>query len=292
MAHYLGQAQGRLTDAPACRIIHSDSEILLHNMTRSLSGVQSVLRAIRLLKMFTDAHPEWRLKDLARAVEMNKATTYRLLSALEAEGLLMRDARTGAYRLGPEIIALGGRALRSNDLRSAGYAELEWLACAAGEAATLEILVDDQVLILEEIPASHLVAPWQTIGTRHPAHATSTGKLLLAFLPPHERVAHLRPPLQRLTEKTITDLEALEQQMALIRAQGYATAIEELEDGYVAVSAPVRNHDGEVVAAISIGGPITRLNAGRLTECIALVRQAGRRISERLGFREYLSESA
>jgi DNA-binding IclR family transcriptional regulator len=191
----------------------------------------------------------------------------------------------------PEIIALGGRALRSNDLRSAGYAELEWLASAAGEAATLEILVDDQVLILEEIPASHLLAPWQTIGTRHPAHATSTGKLLLAFLPPHERTAHLHPPLQRITEKTIIDLEALEKQMALIRAQGYATAIEELEDGYVAVSAPVRNHDGEVVAAVSIGGPITRLNAGRLPECIELVRQAGRRISERLGFREHLAES-
>ncbi len=256
-------------------------------MTQSPSGAQSVLRAIRLLKMFTDAHPEWRLKDLARAVNMNKATIYRLLNALEHEGLLTRDKRTGAYRLGPEIIALGGRALRSNDLRSAGYGELEWLACAAGEAATLEILVENQVLILEEIPASHLLAPWQTIGTRHPAHATSTGKLLLAFLPAHERAARLRPPLQQLTKKTITDLEALEHQMALIRTQGYATAIEELEDGYVAVSAPIRNHDGEVVAAVSIGGPITRLNTERLPECINLVQQAGQRISERLGFREH-----
>ncbi|MCS7260445.1 MAG: IclR family transcriptional regulator [Anaerolineae bacterium] len=222
---------------------------------------------------------------------MKNATAYRLLSALENEGLLMRDARTGAYRLGPEIIALGGRALRSNDLRSAGYSTLEWLASTAGEAATLEILVDDQVLILEEIPASHLVAPWQTIGTRHPAHATSTGKLLLAFLPAQERMARLRPPLPRLAQKTITDLEQLEHQMALIRTQGYATAIEELEDGYVAVSAPVRNHDGEVVAAVSIGGPITRLNTNRLPECIALVQQAGRRISERLGFREHQPES-
>lgn len=98
--------------------------------------------------------------------------------------------------------------------------------------------------------------------------------------------------MQRLAEKTITDLEELEHQMALIRTQGYATAIEELEDGYVAVSAPIRNHDGEVVAAVSIGGPITRLNAGRLPECIDLVQQAGRRISERLGFRDHRSESA
>ena len=267
--------------------MNSKYETMLHIMRQSPGGVQSVLRAIRLLKMFTDTHPEWRLKDLARAVEMNKATTYRLLSALEYEGLLMRDAHTGAYRLGPEIIALGGRALRSNDLRSAGYAELEWLACTAGEAATLEILVNDQVLILEEIPASHLVAPWQTIGTRHPAHATSTGKLLLAFLPAQERASRLHLPLQRLTERTIVDIEELERQLVAIKMQGYATAVEELEDGYVAVSAPVRNHNGEVVAAVSIGGPITRLNAGRLPECIDLVRQAGRRISERLGFREH-----
>lgn len=247
------------------------------------AGTQSVVRAINLLKMFTDAQPEWSLSDLARAAGLNKTTAHRLLTDLERAGLLARNHRTGAYHLGPEAIALGGRALRANDLRSAGLAELEALAARVGEAATLEILAGDQVLILEEIAARHLIAPWQTIGTRHPAHATSTGKLLLAFLSPAERSVALRPPLESLTAQTITDLATLEDHLAAIRANGYATASGELEPDYVAVSAPVRNHDGQVVAAVSIGGPATRLNGDRLPAVIAQVQQAGRRISERLG---------
>jgi DNA-binding IclR family transcriptional regulator len=249
----------------------------------SAAGTQSVVRAINLLKLFSDERPEWSLSELARAANLNKTTAHRLLTTLERAGLLARHPRSGAYRLGPEIIALGGRALRANDLRSAGLAELEALVARVGEAATLEILVGDQVLILEEIAARHLIAPWQTIGTRHPAHATSTGKLLLAFLPPTERAAVLRPPLVALTGHTITDLTALERQMAEIRARGYATACGELEPDYVAVSAPVCNHDGQVVAAVSIGGPASRLSGDRLPDVIAHVRLAGQRISERLG---------
>jgi IclR family acetate operon transcriptional repressor len=252
----------------------------------SQSGTQSVLRAIGLLKMFSDTQPEWSLSGLARAADLNKTTTYRLLTALEREGMLARNRRTGSYRLGPETIALGGRALRSNDLRTAGHAELEWLAGTVGEAATLEVLVGDQVLILEEVPGSYLVAPWQSIGTRYPAHATSTGKLLLAFLPDTERNAVLRHPLQRLTTKTITDAQELERQMAHISVQGYATVVEELETDFVAVAAPVRNHDGQVMAAVSIGGPATRLNAERLPQVINAVVQAGTRISQRLGFKD------
>ena len=259
------------------------------------TGTQSVLRAISLLKMFSDVQPEWNLSDLARAAELNKTTTYRLLTALEREGMLARNRRTGAYRLGPETIALGGRALRCNDLRVAGHPELESLARTIGEAATLEVLVGgsplfpqggDQVLIMEEVAASYLVAPWQSIGTRYPAHATSTGKLLLAFLPEAERQVALRRPLQRLTDKTITDPDELERQMAHIRRQGYATASEELEPDFVAVSAPVRNHDGQVVAAVSIGGTATRMSGSRLSQVIESVTQAGCHISERLGFRE------
>jgi DNA-binding IclR family transcriptional regulator len=250
----------------------------------SYCGTQAVARAISLLKMFSDTQPEWSLSKLARAVDLNKTTAYRLLTALEREGMLTRNRRTGAYRLGPETIALGGRALRSNDLRSASHLELEALAQAVGEAATLEVLVGDQTLILEEVPASYLVATWQSIGTRYPAHATSTGQLLLAYRPDAERQAVLRPPFRRLAERTITDQEELARRLAQIRVQGYAIAVDELEPDFVAVSAPVRNHDGQVVAAVSIGGPATRLNPSRLPDVVRTVIQAGQRVSARLGY--------
>jgi DNA-binding IclR family transcriptional regulator len=251
------------------------------------SGTQAVLRAIGLLKTFSDARPEWTLSQLARTVDLNKTTAYRLLTALESEGMVSRNEDTGAYRLGPEIIALGGRALRSNDLHIAGYSQLEALAQQVGEAATLEILVGNQVMILEEIPGSYLVATWQSIGTRYPAHATSTGKVLLAHLPEDDLETVLEAPLAPLTDKTITEPDELRRQLARVREQGYATAAEELEPDFVAVSAPVRNHDGDVVAAVGVGGPITRMTADRVPEIATAVKQTASTISSRIGFSDH-----
>src|SRR5262245_12218403 len=104
-------------------------------------GTQAVRRAVALLKAFTDEQPEWGLTELARALKLNKTTAYRLLTALEKEGFVARSP-ADAYRLGPEAIALGGRALRSNDLRSVSHAELEWLAQITKETATLEVFAD------------------------------------------------------------------------------------------------------------------------------------------------------
>jgi IclR family acetate operon transcriptional repressor len=115
------------------------------------AGTQSVLRAVSLLKAFTDAQPELGLMELAKAAGLNKTMVYRLLTALESERLVARDPGTDGYRLGPEMIALGGRAVRANRVRQVGRPELERLARETGEAATLEVLVGDEVLVLDEI---------------------------------------------------------------------------------------------------------------------------------------------
>jgi DNA-binding IclR family transcriptional regulator len=245
-------------------------------------GAQAVARAIAVLKAFTDSDPQLTLAEITRATRLNRATAYRLLSALEKEGLVARDRDSEAYRLGPEAIALGARALRANDLRSVSRAELEALAQATGETATLEVLADGEVLILDEVHGHHLVGTAQSIGTRWPAHATSTGKVLLAHAP----ASALPRALPQLTGKTITKPEALRRELAHIRERGYATAVEELELGFTAVGAPVRNQEGEVVAAISLGGPSARLTASRIEEIVGLVREAAERISQRLGYRE------
>jgi DNA-binding IclR family transcriptional regulator len=248
-------------------------------------GTQAVLRAIALLKAFSDEQPQLGLAELARMVGLNKTTTYRLLTALESQGLVARTPAGETYRLGPEVIALGGRALRASDLRSVSRAELMELARATGETATLEILVGQEVLVLDEVSGAHLVGATQYIGARWPAQATSTGKVLLAFLPEAEREKLLPQLLIQVTEQTITLAEALRQQLAVIRKQGYATAIEELEVGFSAIAAPIRNHDGQVVASLSINGPTTRLTPERLAEVVPLVVEAAGRVSTQLGFK-------
>jgi DNA-binding IclR family transcriptional regulator len=247
-------------------------------------GTQTVLRAVALLKSFSDARPEWGLSDLARAVGLNKTTTYRLLTALEAEGMITRSAHTEGYRLGPAAIALGGQALRSNGLRAAAHAELVVLARATQETATLEVLAEGQVLILDEVMGTHVLGNVQSLGTRWPAHATSTGKILLAHLPAAECDAILASGLAPFTSHTLTRLPALRRELARARSQGYAVAREELEDGFVAIGAAVRNYAGHVVAAVSVGGPSLRLTADRLPELGRLVMEAGERISRQLGF--------
>lgn len=247
-------------------------------------GTQTVLRAVTLLKAFSDERPEWGLTELARSVGLNKTTAFRLLSALESQGMLARNPQTDQYRLGPETIALGARALRSNDLRTAARSVLQELADFVSETATLEVLEGENVLILDEVAGPSLVGTTASIGTRWPAHATSTGKVLLADLSPAERNRVLPRRLSRLTPKTITERAVLHRELDGVRQRGFATAVEELEPGYVAVGAPIRNHDGRVIAGVSVGAPSSRLTTARIAAVTPEVQKAAADISRRLGY--------
>jgi DNA-binding IclR family transcriptional regulator len=242
-------------------------------------------RAVAVLKAFSDAQPRLTLAEISRATRLNRATAYRLVSALEKEGLVARVAGAEAYHLGPEAIVLGGRALRANALRPASRPELEALAQATHETATLETLVENDVLILDEVVSPHLVAGAPSLGTRWPAHATSTGKAILAFAGEAEQNSFLRRGLAGCTPHTLTAPAALRAALAEVRQRGWATVRDELEIGYTAAAAPVLDHEGRPAAALCVGGPSLRLSPERLAEVALLVQQAARRVSERLGYR-------
>ena len=254
-----------------------------------IAGTQAVARALRIARSFTDARPEWTLAALSRELGLSKPTTLRLLAALEREGLVVRSASSGSYRLGPAAIELGARAQRSNSIASAARAEMEHLTRATGETSSIEILSDDETVILDEVQGGHLIGTSPSVGTRWPAHAASTGKVLLAAALERDpdflrRMMRGGGKLRRLTSSTICTAARLAGELARITSQGYSTAVGELEDGYVAIGAPVRNHDGEVVAALSLGGPSTRFTRARLPRLVKLVREAAGKVSQRLGY--------
>ncbi|MDQ3698446.1 MAG: IclR family transcriptional regulator [Gemmatimonadota bacterium] len=249
------------------------------------AGAQAIARAMTILRAFDDSHPQWGLSELARTTGLNKTTTYRLLSALEREGLIAQNPVTEVYRLGPESIALGARALRSNDLRATSRVHLESLAERTGETATLEVLAGKEMLILDEVQSRALIGTSPSVGTRWPAHATSTGKVLLADLPVNERRALLGARLAKLTSRTITSHRALNAELTRVRDRGFAVANEELDTGYVAVSAPVRGHDSHIVAALSVGGPSVRMTQARVAGIATLTRAAATKISRQLGYK-------
>ena len=252
--------------------------------TETYPGTQAVARAIALLKTFSDAQPEWGLRELAHATGLNKTTAFRLLAALEAEGLVARNTVSGGYRLGVEMVALGGCAVRSNPLRAVSRPLLETLAQECDEAATLEVLIGPNVLIVDEVASGHLMGMTQDVGARLPAHATATGKALLAHQPAQFIEGFLDLELPQLTEQTVVDVARLRAQFEEIRQQGYAVTNGELEPGFVAVAAALLDRERQAVAAISIGGPAVRITPDRLPAIAALVQLTARQISRQLGY--------
>ena len=228
---------------------------------KSPQGAQSALRAIRLLKLFSVERPELQLGELSEMAGLNKTTTHRLLQALLSESMLDRDGKTGAYRLGSAVMALGVQALSSDNLRLKARPLLKSLAAETGETATLEIPVDDTMLILDEVSGGHRVAAGGNVGTRWPMYATSTGKAVIAFS--EDGMTRLPERLTPLTARTITDRGRLEAQLDDVRRRGFAETVDELEDGFTGVGTIVRGSSGEILAALSICGPTQRLADGR-----------------------------
>lgn len=224
-------------------------------------GAQAALRAIRLLKLFRPDQAELSLADLSRLSGLNKTTTHRLLAALQSESFVDKDALNGGYRLGPAVMALGVLALSGHDLRLRARPYLEQLAKESGETATLEVPIDDSMLILDEVSGRHFLGAAGHIGTRWPLHATSTGKAVIAF--DIHRGIDPGAKLSSLTPQTITEPDRLQRQLAEVRRCGYAETVDELEEGFSGVATVVRGRAGEVLGALSICGPTQRLPAAR-----------------------------
>ncbi len=249
--------------------------ILAMNVTRPPQGAQAALRAVRLLKLFTNERPDMSLAELSRASGLNKTTTHRLLRALQSEALIDRNPATSTYSLGAGLMALGVQALASSDLRRRVRPVLRNLARETGETATLEVPFEDSMLILDEVAGKHVLGSAGNIGTRWPIHATSTGKVWLAF--EDAGIERLGQKLKPLTSKTVVRKSDFQPQLAEIRRRGYAITIDELEEGFTAVATIIRGALGDVQGALSIGGPTQRLTAARRAELgICLCRAAER----------------
>ncbi len=255
-------------------------------------GTQAVSRAVSVLKVFESANGGLTAAQIAAQLELNRSTVHRLLSVLEAEGLVARDTtyqsepRNSAYRLGPTLVSLGGLALRQINLRAIALPHLRSLAQKSNETVDLEMLVGSDVMIIEEVHADHMlrVGVGDNIGSRYPAHATSTGKLLLAAMSEPELKATLPAKLAALTPFTVTDKQVLRDQLDEARHLGWASSWEELEIGLAAIGAPIIGRDGEPIAAVSISGPTARLDRSQIKNLAIMVMDTTRRITRDLGF--------
>jgi DNA-binding IclR family transcriptional regulator len=248
-------------------------------------NVRAVERALQILGCFDHSHPERGISEIAKAVGLHKATTYRIVSTLVSYGYLERAEDGQRYRLGMAMAALGFIALRRTDVRREAMPIMTDLAARLNETCDLSVYNRGEVYFLEVVQGSRALTVAAAVGRSLPVHATASGKLMLAYLPDSETEAVLEGPLTAHTQRTITRPAELRKRLELVRAQGYAVDDEELELGVRAVSAPVRDRDGRVVAALSVTCPTSRLPRERIPVVAADARQAADAISRRLGWR-------
>ncbi len=247
------------------------------------TAVRSVDRAAALLLALGETPGDAGVTELARRLGLHKSTASRLLATLQKRGLVEQDGETGKYRLGLVVIRLAERAERTLDLRGLSMTELERLARLTHETTGVGILQGDTLLTVAQVDGPNLSAVGDWTGRATPLHCVASGKVLLSSLAEREVLRIVRRGLVPCTERTIVELEPLLEDLARIRRRGYATAIGEYEIGLNAVSAPIHDARGNVIAAVDIWGPAFRLTPRRVPELAAQAREAAAAISVRLG---------
>jgi IclR family acetate operon transcriptional repressor len=242
-------------------------------------------KTMEVLSLFSLTRREIGVVEVAESLGRPKSTVSRWLAAMERAGFLQRDAESGRYRLSLRLAALGEVARQTTTLQRTARPLLGWLAEQTGETANLTVLIGLEAVNVEVADSPRPVMHIGWVGRRLPIHATASGKALLAHAGGALVTALLARGLERFTPETITEGDALRAELELVRARGYATVWAELEPDLAAVAAPVRDHRGVVVAAIAIGGPVSRCPRPQLDTLAVHVLQAGHELSEKMGYR-------
>ncbi|MCW2633062.1 MAG: transcriptional regulator, IclR family [Pseudonocardia sp.] len=244
----------------------------------------SVRNAARLLREFSRTDRELGISELSRRLGLATSTVHRMVATLAAERLLERGSAKGSYRLGLALYDLGANVGPHLDLHEAAMPVMATLRHSTGETVQLAVLDGLEAVYIDRLESPYTERIFARVGTRLPATTTSTGKVLLAALEPAEldaRLRHWRP--RRHTPFSIIDQGTLRARLAEVAERGWAENREESRVGVVSVGAPVRDADGEVIAALSVAAPTDRANAAQRARLRTAVVDAAAVISRRLG---------
>jgi IclR family acetate operon transcriptional repressor len=238
--------------------------------------VGSVARAVAVIDVLA-AHPQGLgVNEVARQIGVNASTTSRLLATLERSGIVQREPR-GPYKLGLKLVALADAVLDGLDIRDLGKPVLRSLVDDTGETATLSVPGAGEAVTIDFIAGDAGVVGVARLGRRSIGHATATGKVVLAYL------GGTHEPLTEFTEKTITDMDELERELAQVRQRGFAEAVGERDPDLVAVAVPVFDRAGALVGILGVQGPLGRFTATRRKELLPVLREHGEALTRALG---------
>jgi len=249
--------------------------------------IQSVSHALDLLESFTRTEDELGVTELSKRLGLHKNNVFRLLATLEHRGYIEQNKSTENYRLGPKTLQLGAIFIEQRECRRQARPILERLMTASGETAVVAVLRGDKVIYMDSVETNRTVRAVSRIGAMLPAHCTAVGKAQLAVLPVAE-IEHLYPDvnLLPLTDQSIRTRDKLIADLKKSTEKGYAFEHEEADLDVRSIAAPIRDYSGNVIAAVGIIVPSHRLTDAQVDSGViaALVLDAGRTISEKMGF--------
>jgi DNA-binding IclR family transcriptional regulator len=248
--------------------------------------IKSLVKALNILKLFSPGKNEWTVRDMVEALGYHKSSVQRLVTTLEAHGFLERSQPPRSrFVLGPIVLMLGNVASQSIDLRAVARPYLQRLVEETGETAHLCVVDQSQCYYLDKIDSPQAVRIATYVGQRLHLHCSAVGKALLSGMT-EEEVDHVIDDcgLPRFTETTITDRQALFDELECIRREGLAQDNAEYEASLRCVAAPVRDSFGLVVAAISVAAPVQRFTADQLIRFGRSVKETAEQVSARLGY--------
>jgi IclR family transcriptional regulator, acetate operon repressor len=251
---------------------------------QSKQTYQSLDRGLRIIESISAINGSATLAEIARKTSLPRSTAHHLLRALVDFGYIIQDGDARTYTLAPKLFRLTGRAWTKEQLAEIAMPFLDELSHRTGEGTSLAVLRDGIVTVVAKREPEGPVRVVQEVGARRPIYCTAVGKALAAWLPPQELDGIIRRIVfNRLTPQTITAPAAFRRELARIRATGFAMDNEEHILGIRCVATPVRDHSGEVRAALCVVGPKNRFPRRRFPEIREALAAASADLSARLG---------
>jgi DNA-binding IclR family transcriptional regulator len=246
--------------------------------------VPAVIRALDILELFLD-RPQLSAREVAERLDLPRTTVHELLVTLVARSYLISvPGQPVRYRLGMPLFQLGTAFAGRLDLVREAQGVAREVAAACNEAVHVAVLDDADVIYLVKVDSTHPVRMVSAVGRRLPAHCTAVGKVLLAALDPAGLDALLKDALPAMTPESITDPDRLRAHLERVRAEDIAADIGESDTAMRCVAAPIRDHSGATIAAMSLSAPMIRWTPKAHEEWTELVRDGASTLSARMGY--------
>jgi len=242
-------------------------------------------KSLAILEILSRENSPLSIAELSERLGIYPSTIHRILDTLRYWGYVEQDSHTQRYQLGLKVLELSMAKLQGMEFLKEAAPYLKELQNQSNETVHLAILEEGEVLYLDKEESSQSIRTVSRVGRRVPAHCTALGKVLLAYLDQEEQEKVINEKgVSRFTENTITDKKKLREELSKVREQGFAEDREEHEKDVRCLAAPIKDHRGTVIAAVSLSVPAFRMNASKKRKLKETLIQAGEDISKRLGY--------